>query len=64
VSRDFRIIWGNYSVVPPVFEEIFNGFRVTLYKEKRQTVVDVLKGVPKGAPKDVPKDLGFCFDNP
>jgi hypothetical protein len=48
VSRDFRIIWGNYSVVPPVFEEIFNGFRVTLYKEKRQTVVDVLKGVPKG----------------
>jgi len=37
----------NYGIVTPIFEEVFNGFRVTLYKEKRQINVDVPKDVPK-----------------
>lgn len=47
----------NYDVVPPTFEEIYNGFRVILYKEKRRDVVDVPKDVPKDVLKDVPKDV-------
>ena len=39
----------NYNVISPAFEEIFNGFRVTLFKKKITS--------PDNVPKDVPKDV-------
>ena len=41
----------NYGIIPPVFEEVFNGFKVTLYKEK-SNVVEAVTDVPKDVPKD------------
>lgn len=63
-SQGLKVIKGargrvckNHGIVPPVFEEIFNGFKVTLYKEK----ITVPKDVPKDAPKDVPKDERIAY---
>jgi len=36
----------NYGVVPPIFEEVFNGFKVTLFKEKLNVPDDVPDNVP------------------
>jgi len=46
-------ICSNYGVKQPVFEEVFNGFRVVLFKEK----TDVTKDVTIDVAKDVTKDL-------
>jgi len=35
----------NHGIVPPVFEEIFNGFRVILYKKKANVTEDVTVNV-------------------
>ena len=35
----------DYGIIPPVFEEVFNGFKVTLYKEKIDVAEDVTEDV-------------------
>ena len=42
----------NYGIVPPVFEEIFNGFKVTLYKEKAYVPKDVTENVTENVTED------------
>jgi len=37
----------DYGIVPPVFEEVFNGFKVTLYKKRMDVTKDVTKDVIK-----------------
>ena len=42
----------DYGIVPPVFEEVFNGFKVTLFKKR----INVTKAVTKDVTKDVTKE--------
>jgi len=35
----------DYGIIPPVFEEVFNGFKVTLYKKKTNVTEDVTVNV-------------------
>ena len=37
----------DYGIVPPVFEEVFNGFKVTLFKKRINVTKDVTKDVTK-----------------
>ena len=46
----------NYGIKQPVFEEVFNGFRVILFKEKLDVPKDVVKNVAKDVAKDVTKE--------
>ena len=48
----------NYGVIPPKFEEVFNGFKVTLFKEKLDVPLDVPLNVPlNDRQKDIIKDI-------
>jgi predicted HTH transcriptional regulator len=40
-----------YGIKQPEFEEVFNDFRVVLFKEKKDVIIDVIKDVTKGKRK-------------
>lgn len=47
----------NYGIQQPAFEEVFNGFRVILFKEKLDDTKDVIKNVTKDVTKNVTKEI-------
>ena len=56
----------NYGVKQPKFEEVFNGFRVVLFKEKTDVTKDVIKDVTKDVTKEkrIIKILELVESNP
>ncbi len=59
-------ICSNYRVKQPVFEEVFNGFRVVLFKEKTDVTKDVTIDVTKDVTKEdrMAKILQLFKENP
>jgi len=47
-----RRICKEYGINEPKFEEIFNGFKVTLFKQKLDVIKDVIKDVTKNVTKE------------
>lgn len=47
IQRIMRIC-NDYGIIPPVFEELFNGFKVTLFKKKVNVTEGVTESVTEG----------------